>query len=240
MSHLARYLFDALDPPSGTFGGALENSPRRKLLSQGPGMLSPVELLSVVLSKNGEDGTATLHLARELLQRAYSIRGLSNLSLVQLQELGLSEEEVVRFKAAFELGRRADRAGLGDRPAFNKPEDVVQLFGFLADEKREHFCCVLLDTKNQVMNWLTIHVGTVSSSVVGVREFFRPAVQQGATSVIAVHNHPSGNPTPSQEDIDVTRVLAEAGRILEIPLLDHIIIGTAEDFVSLHRLGHIG
>lgn len=203
-------------------------------------MLSPVELLSIVLSKDGEDGSATLHLARELLQSAYSIRGLSNLSPVRLRELGLSETDIHRFKATFELGRRADRAGLGDRPACNKPEDVAQLFGFLADEKREHFCCVLLDTKNQVMNWLTIHIGTVSSSVVGVREFFRPAVQQGATSVIAVHNHPSGNPTPSQEDIAVTEALAEAGKILEIPLLDHIIIGTSEDFVSLHRLGYIG
>ncbi len=203
-------------------------------------MLSPVELLSVVLSKDGEDGSATLHLARELLQSAYSIRGLSNLSPAQLRELGLSETDVCRFKAAFELGRRADRAGLGDRQACNKPEDVVQLFGFLADEKREHFCCVLLDTKNQVMNWLTVHIGTVSSSVVGVREFFRPALQQGATSVIAVHNHPSGNPEPSPEDIEVTRALAEAGKILEVPLLDHVIIGTTEDFVSLHRLGHIG
>lgn len=203
-------------------------------------MLSPVELLAVVLSKDGEDGTATLHLARELLQSAYSIRGLSNLSPATLRELGLSETDVYRFKAAFELGRRADRAGLGDRHACNKPEDVVQLFGFLADEKREHFCCVLLDTKNQVMNWLTVHIGTVSSSVVGVREFFRPALQQGATSVIAVHNHPSGNPAPSQEDIEVTRALAEAGKILEVPLLDHVIIGTTEDFVSLHRLGYIG
>lgn len=203
-------------------------------------MLSPIELLSVVLSKDGEDGTETLHLARELLQSAYSIRGLSDLPPARLRELGLSEADVHRFKAAFELGRRADRAGLGDRPACNKPEDVVQLFGFLADEKREHFCCVLLDTKNQVMNWLTIHIGTVSSSLVGVREFFRPAVQQGATSVIAVHNHPSGNPTPSQEDISVTRALSEAGRILQVPLLDHIIIGTAEDYVSLHRLGYIG
>lgn len=203
-------------------------------------MLSPVELLAVVLSKDGEDGTATLHLARELLQSAYSIRGLSNLSPTTLRELGLSETDVYRFKAAFELGRRADRAGLGDRHACNKPEDVVQLFGFLADEKREHFCCVLLDTKNQVMNWLTVHIGTVSSSVVGVREFFRPALQQGATSVIAVHNHPSGNPAPSQEDIEVTRALAEAGKILEVPLLDHVIIGTTEDFVSLHRLGYIG
>lgn len=203
-------------------------------------MLSPVELLAVVLSKDGEDGTATLHLARELLQSAYSIRGLSNLSPTTLRELGLSETDVYRFKAAFELGRRADRAGLGDRHACNKPEDVVQLFRFLADEKREHFCCVLLDTKNQVMNWLTVHIGTVSSSVVGVREFFRPALQQGATSVIAVHNHPSGNPAPSQEDIEVTRALAEAGKILEVPLLDHVIIGTTEDFVSLHRLGYIG
>ncbi|MEW5883286.1 MAG: DNA repair protein RadC [Armatimonadota bacterium] len=222
------------------FPDALENSPRHKLASQGPGMLSPVELLAVVLSKDGEDGTATLHLARELLQSAYSIRGLSNLSPTTLRELGLSETDVYRFKAAFELGRRADRAGLGDRHACNKPEDVVQLFGFLADEKREHFCCVLLDTKNQVMNWLTVHIGTVSSSVVGVREFFRPALQQGATSVIAVHNHPSGNPAPSQEDIEVTRALAEAGKILEVPLLDHVIIGTTEDFVSLHRLGYIG
>jgi DNA repair protein RadC len=219
----------------------LENSPRHKLLSQGPGALSPVELLSIVLSKDGEDGSATLHLARELLQRAYNIRGLSNLSPAQLNELGgFSDAEVFRFKAAFELGRRAELAGLGERHACNKPEDVVELFRFLADEKREHFCCVLLDTKNQVMNWLTVHIGTVSSSVVGVREFFRPAIQQGATSVIAVHNHPSGNPEPSQEDIEVTRALAEAGNILEVPLLDHIIIGSPQNFVSLHRLGYIG
>lgn len=203
-------------------------------------MLSPVELLAVVLAKGNEDGTATLHLARELLQSAYSIRGLSNLSPAKLRELGLSESDAYRFKAALELGRRAERGGLGERHACNKPEDVVELFKFLGDEKREHFCCVLLDTKNQVMNWLTVHIGTVSSSVVGVREFFRPAIQHGATSVIAVHNHPSGNPEPSPEDIEVTRVLAEAGRILEVPLLDHVIIGSERNYVSLHRLGYIG
>lgn len=238
-THPARCPFDG-KPCVQVLFGVLENSPLHKLLSQGPGMLSPVELLSIVLSQDGEDGSATVHLARELLQRAYNIRGLSNLSPAQLKELGLSDAEVVRFKAAFELGRRADRAGPGERHACNKPEDVVDLFRFLADEKREHFCCVLLDTKNQVMNWLTVHIGTVSSSVVGVREFYRPAIQQGATSVIAVHNHPSGNPEPSEEDIAVTRVLAEAGRILEVPLLDHVIIGSERDYVSLHRLGYIG
>ena len=128
----------------------------------------------------------------------------------------------------------------GDRALTGRPEAIVAMFAHLEDERKEHFIAVLLDTKNQVITHQTIHIGTVSASIVGVREFFRPAVQHGATSVIAVHNHPSGNPEPSPEDIAVTRTLEEAGRILEIPLLDHIIIGTEDNWVSLRRQGYIG
>ena len=174
------------------------------------------------------------------MQKAGGLRALA-LAPPELlaSETGAQDLEAARFFALLELGRRTAEAGRGEPQYINGPGDVAEMFAYLRDERKEHICAVLLDTKNKVLKTTTIHIGTVSASVVGAREFFREAVREGASSVIAVHNHPSGDPSPSPEDYEVTKVLAEAGKLLDIPLLDHVIIGEAEHR-SMHRLGIIG
>lgn len=216
------------------------HSPRQRLLAGEAHSLSPTELLAIILSPDDEPEETAMPSAQAALRNAGSLREFGQSFSAVLREHNLPYDESLRVLAAYELGKRAGQIKRGERQLTGRPEEVVAMFSHLEDERKEHFIAVLLDTKNQVITPVTIHIGTVSSSVVGVREFFRPAVQHGATSVIAVHNHPSGNPQPSPEDISVTRTLAEAGRILDIPLLDHIIIGTEERWVSLRRQGYIG
>ncbi len=210
-----------------------------KLRNLGPHALSASELLAIFLAEREEEVVQALPLATQILRDAGLLRHLSTLPREVLRErTGVEGHRACQFFALLELGRRLENVGKGKPESVNKPEDVVRLFHHLRDVRQEYFCSVLLDTKNQLIKYPTIHMGTLSSAVVGVREFFREAVREGAASVIAVHNHPSGDPTPSQEDISVTRTLKEAGKLLEIPLLDHIIIGE-NNFTSLARLGHI-
>ncbi|MCH8275103.1 MAG: DNA repair protein RadC [Armatimonadetes bacterium] len=218
----------------------MAESPLQKLRDLGVQSLSSVELLSLAFANGEQDADAALTVARRLLRAAGGIRSLLSAPPELLaSEAGLDAEQAARFHALMELGRRSADAGRGERTQISGPEDVMRLFSHLRDERKEHFCAVLLDAKNRVLKSTTVHIGTVSASVVGVREFFREAVREGAASIIAVHNHPSGDPTPSKEDLTVTKALAEAGRVLEIPLLDHVIIGE-NDFRSLQRMGEIG
>ncbi|MCL6623004.1 MAG: DNA repair protein RadC [Fimbriimonadales bacterium] len=210
-----------------------------KLRNLGPDVLSTPELLAIFLAETEEEVPQALPIATQLLRDGGHLRFISTLPPDILKErTGLEGHRANQFYALLELGRRIENAGKGKPDPVNNPEDVVRMFRHLRDARKEHFCAILLDAKNQVIKTCTIHIGTVSSAVVGVREFFREAVREGASGVIAVHNHPSGDPTPSREDIAVTRTLKEAGSLLEIPLLDHIIIGENR-FVSLLRLGHL-
>jgi len=190
------------------------------------------------ISRCEDDLESAISIARKLLHRVGGIRGVPQIPPDFLAESGVKGFQAAQFYSLIELGRRVADAGIGEREAIEKPEDVAKLFADLRDERREHFCVLLLDAKNRVLRRHTVHIGTITSSMVGVREFFREAVREGAVSVIAVHNHPSGDPKPSPEDIEITRVLVEAGKLLEIPLLDHIIVGEP-GFSSLHRLGYI-
>jgi DNA repair protein RadC len=211
----------------------------QKLSNLGATSMSPIELLAVAIVNDEKDADAAIPIARELLQYAGGIRGLPNAAPKMFEDhAGLSSFRLCQFFALLELGRRTVEAGRGDRVTIGGPEDVYRQFLHLRDERKEHFCSLLLDAKNKVIKSQVVHIGTVSASVVGVKEFYKEAVREGAAAIIAVHNHPSGDPTPSPEDFEVTRVLSEAGRILEIPLLDHVIVGEA-DFRSMQRLGAI-
>lgn len=206
----------------------------------GASAMSPVELLAIGIAPSPQDVDAALPMARELLQQAGGIRNLSHAAPTVFQEVGnMNGFASQRLNAMLELGRRTVEAGRGSITTIEKPEDVQQYFAHLVHETKEHFCALLLDAKNRVIKNHTVHIGTVSSSVVGVKEFFKEPVREGCASVIAVHNHPSGDPTPSPDDFHVTRVLAEAGKLLEIPLLDHVIIGE-NSYTSMQRLGAIG
>lgn len=211
------------------------NSVLNRLKAQTVGGASPVDLLALGLSRRQED--ISEEVARGVLKHIGRIETLASISSQEIHDMtGLDPYEVLRVQALIELGRRAGIAGKGDIRTIEDPADVFELFDYLRNERKEHFCVVLLDTKNHVMKTSTIHIGTLDMSLVGAREIFREAIREGAASIIAVHNHPSGDPTPSAEDVLVTERLADVGRMLEIPLLDHVIVGFRE-FVSLSQRG---
>lgn len=214
------------------------DSPLSKLKKQGVASLSSVDLAAIAFTSESDDSEAALASARRFLLSLGSIRALASTPPDMLRELGLSELETAKFLCLVELGRRSSDAGRGERDEISSAADVYRIFSHLREERKEHFCALYLDSKNKVLRNSTVHVGTVSASMVGVSEVFRDAVREGAASIIVVHNHPSGDPTPSPEDFEVTRILADAGKLMGIPLLDHIIIGECE-FKSMHELGAI-
>lgn len=200
-----------------------------RLRSGGYASASSLDLIAVGFARREED--ISEEAARDFLKYLGRIQALSELTPIELRELtGLDGFEAIRAMALIELGRRSGWAGKGTVQSIEGPEDVVELFGYLRNEKREHFCAVLLDNKNQVLRTATIHIGTVNASIVGPREVFREAIREGATSIIVVHNHPSGDPTPSPEDREVTDLLKFVGQKVDIPVLDHVIIGYGEAF----------
>lgn len=227
---------EAMAPPSNE--PRMAESLLEKLVSNGAASLTIEELLAVAIAGSSEDVDRALPSARTLRDELGSVYGLGRVSSEALARAGLCGLEASRFLAAFELGRRAGMGGRGEVKVISSPEDVHALFHDEREEVQEHFYAVLLDSKNGVLSRKRIHTGTVSSSLVGIREFFREAVREGAASVIAVHNHPSGDPAPSKEDFEVTRALAEAGKLLDIPLLDHVIVAR-NGFTSMQRLGAI-
>jgi DNA repair protein RadC len=176
-------------------------------------------------------------MVREMLGRYSKLSSLAEATIQELTELtGQDRFELIRAQALIELGRRMGNSKRGDLPAVDVPEDVARRLDHLRHEKREHFVVVLLDSKGHIQRISPVHIGTVNMSIVGAREVFREAVKDGASSIIVAHNHPSGDPSPSPEDIEVTKKLVEAGKLLDIPVLDHIIIGY-DDFTSLMRKG---
>lgn len=184
-----------------------------------------MDLLALAISKTPEDAIAREPLCRDWLRR-FAIKGFVDQSPKDVEEFaGITLYESTCFLAAVELGRRAGAAAKGSVDVITGPNDVVHLFEWLRDEKKEHVCVVLMDSKNQVLCTRTIHIGTANMSVIGAREVFREAIREGAVSLILVHNHPSGDPEPSPEDIEVTRQLRNAGDMLDITLHDHVIIG---------------
>ncbi|GMV36561.1 MAG: UPF0758 protein [Fimbriimonadales bacterium] len=208
-----------------------------RLQRHGPGSLAPVELLALLV-ESGPCGEDPLDTSRELLQNLGGIRRLGNMAPADLQGLPVTPAASCRVLAAIELGRRVFHAGLGERTVISGPEDVAREFAHLRDERREHFCAILLDSKGHILKSRTVSIGALDTTVVQPREVFREAVREGAASVIVAHNHPSGDPEPSEEDLAVTRRLAEAARILGVDLLDHVILGENRH-VSLHERGVI-
>ena len=197
-----------------------------------------VDLLAVAFARR--EGDVSLDVGRELARRYEPLARLAEAGIAEVREItGLEPFETLRNQALLELGRRTAGVGRGDRTQIGSPEEVVERLAYLRREKQEHFVAVLLDAKNGIMKVSTIHMGTLTMSVVGPREVFREAIREGASSLIVAHNHPSGDPTPSPEDIEVTTRLAEIGRTLDIPLHDHVIIGDPS-WISLRARGLMG
>ncbi|MBM4406048.1 MAG: JAB domain-containing protein [Chloroflexi bacterium] len=211
--------------------------PRERLLQFGPGVLSNAELLAILL-RTGVEGENVLAVAQRLLSRFGGLRGIATASYGEMSgERGISEAKYCQVAAAMELGRRLASLSGEDRPFITSPKDVAALLmAEMALLSQEQLKTVLLSTKRQLIGVRDIYVGTVNTSLVRTAEVFRPAIRENAPGIVIVHNHPSGDPTPSQQDIDLTRQLAEAGRLLNIELMDHIIIGHTT-WVSMKEKG---
>ena len=214
--------------------------PRERLKEFGSKPLSNTELIAILL-RTGLQGENVLSMSSRLLSRFGGLAGLGKASFTELcAERGLSEAKACHILAALELGRRMVSLAPEERMVINSPQDVANLLiAEMATLDQEHLRVLLLNTRNEVLSIQEIYVGNVNSSVVRPAEVFRPAVRDNAPSIIAVHNHPSGDPTPSDQDVAITRDLIGAGKLLGIELLDHVVLGNGGRFVSLNerRLG---
>lgn len=215
----------------------LAERPRERMLQAGAQALSNAELLAVLL-RTGTSEESVLHLAQRLLVTTGGLRQLQDATLEELTEIkGIGPAKAVQVMAGLELGKRLAKASLGERYIIRSPEDAAH---YLMEEMRylrkEHFVCLFLSTKNQVIGQKTVFVGSLNASIVHPREIFKEAIKRSAASIICFHNHPSGDPTPSREDIQVTKRLDEAGHIVGIELLDHVIIGDGR-YTSLKEKG---
>ena len=210
--------------------------PRERLRDYGSRYLSNAELIAILL-RTGIKGENVLAMSSRLLTRFRGLDGLGRSTFAELcAERGLSEAKACQLMAALELGRRFISMAPEDRAVIHSPQDVANLLqGEMAPLEQEHLKVLLLNTKNQVLNVPEIYVGNVNSSVVRPAEVFRPAVRDNAPSIIVVHNHPSGDPSPSPEDVDITRELVSAGKLLSIDLLDHVVIGSGGRYESMNE-----
>jgi DNA repair protein RadC len=211
--------------------------PRERLQTYGPGALSSAELLAIIL-RTGVGGQNVLSLSTNLMARFGGLAGLARAGLSELcREKGLGLAKACQLKAALELGRRMLIASPDERPQVRSPADAANLVLLeMAFLEQENLRVILLDTKNAVVAIVTIYVGNVNTALVRVCEVFREAVRTNAPQIIVVHNHPSGDPTPSLEDVQVTEQIVAAGKLLDIDVLDHLIIGR-QRYVSLKERG---
>jgi DNA repair protein RadC len=218
-----------------------DERPRERLLEKGAAVLSNAELLAILL-RTGTREDSVIHLAEKVLAM-YKERGILSIMHMSPGELsgikGIGEAKASTIIAAVELGRRLSEKVSEKRYVIHGPEDaaayVMPRFRY---ETKEHFAVMLLNTKNHVLSVHVVSIGSLSASIVHPREVFREAIQNAAASIILLHNHPSGDPSPSREDVSVTERLVKAGKIMDIPVLDHIIIGD-DKYISLKEKGMV-
>jgi DNA repair protein RadC len=212
--------------------------PRERLLNNGVQALSNAELLAIIL-RTGTKKENVVDLAKHLLVDR-DLKSMSQLSAGDLIKMfGIGEAKACQIIAAFELGRRVASNGNGEKPAMKNPQAVAEYFmPKLQILKQETFYCAYLNTKNRMIREQLISVGGLNASIVEPRDVFRGAMSEGAASIILVHNHPSGDPAPSRDDIEVTRKLMSAGDVVGIKVLDHVVIGEGK-WVSLKEEGGI-
>ncbi len=216
-----------------------DERPRERLIHSGASSLSNQELLAILI-RIGTKDESVLQLSNRLLKHFEGLHLLKEASLEEITKIkGIGQAKAVQIMAAVELGRRISNLAFNDKYSIRSPEDganyVMNDMRFLA---QEHFVCLYLNTKNQVLHKQTLFIGSLNASIVHPREVFKEAFRRSAASIICIHNHPSGDPTPSREDIEVTKRLVECGRIIGIDILDHLIIGEKK-FISLKEKGYL-
>ncbi|WP_212973169.1 DNA repair protein RadC [Bacillus sp. J14TS2] len=217
----------------------IADRPRERMIKAGPQSLSTQEIIAILL-RTGTKSESVLQLANRLLTKFDGLMWLKEAAFEELVSIkGIGQAKAVQLVAAVELGRRISNLTYDDRYVIKSPEDganyVMNDMRFLT---QEHFVVLYLNTKNQVVHRQTIFIGSLNASIVHPREVFKEAFRRAAATVICFHNHPSGDPTPSREDIEVTRRLAECGKMLGIEVLDHVIIGDKK-YVSMKEKGYM-
>ena len=214
-----------------------DERPREKMMKKGVKSLSDAELLAIMIRTGDKNNNAVTLSSKVLTLSKHGVRGLTDLSLDELCSIdGIGPSKATIIKAALELGVRVSQY-LPNRFKINNPWDV---YSYYMEElrylKKEVFKVILLNTKNEIISDIDVSVGSLNSSIVHPREVFKYALRYSANSIICLHNHPSGDPTPSSQDIDITKRLEEVGDLVGIRLLDHIIIGYNK-YVSLKEKG---
>lgn len=208
--------------------------PATRLKELGAGFLSNTELLSLLIKDTST--TSGYEVAQELLKEADGLAGIKNINLESFP--GIGKGKSLELLALLELAKRLGEKR-GERSVVTCPEDAADYaMPRFRYEDREHFAVILLNVKNHILSMPVISVGSLTASVVHPREVFKPAIVKGAVSIILVHNHPSGDTSPSKEDIEVTARMVQVGKVMDIPVLDHIIVG-GDKFVSLKEKGVI-
>jgi len=211
--------------------------PRERLERVGERALSSSELVAIIL-RTGSGGESVVRLSERILSQLNGLPGLAKATLYELQNVkGIGPAKAVQIKAALELGRRLMASVPEEKARVSSPADAANLLmSEMAFLEQEHLKLVLLDTRNQVISTPTVYIGSLNTSVVRIGELFRYAIRDNAAAIIVAHNHPSGDPSPSPEDVHVTRMIVEAGKLLDIDVLDHLIIAR-QRYVSLKERG---
>lgn len=214
-----------------------EERPRERMMQYGAESLSHAELLAILL-RTGTRSESAVMLAQRILNQAGYLRYLHDMSVTELTAIrGIGTAKAIQLKAGLELGKRMARSRHADAATIRSPEDAVEvLMESMRYYSKEHFVCLFLNTKNRIITQETITIGILDASLVHPREVFRAAVKCAAASILCAHNHPSGDPTPSLEDISLTKRLVAAGSVVGIELLDHVVIGDNQ-YVSLKEHG---
>ena len=200
--------------------------PRERLMKLGPDKLSNAELLAILL-RVGVQGASAVELGQRLLGNFKGLAGIHRAPVEELvEEKGVGPVKAVQIKAAIELGRRLNEVAPDEQATINSPEDAARLVRYqLQASEQEELRVLLLDTRNHLLDNVPIYVGSTNTAQVRAGDIFKPAVRKNATAIIVIHNHPSGDPTPSPDDVAVTRELIKAGELMGVKVLDHIVIG---------------
>lgn len=216
---------------------ATSERPRERLARLGPEALTNAELVAILL-RSGVPGLNALQLAQRVLMESGGLTGLHRVSFDELRRYrGLGPAKAAQLKSAVELGRRLAVATPEERPVIQSPEDAAGLVLYeMGALEREQLRVLILDTRNRLVRTREVYRGSLNSSWIRIGEVFRDAVRLNAAAVIIAHNHPSGDPTPSPEDVAVTKAMVEAGKLLDIEVLDHLVVGQGR-YVSMKAKG---
>lgn len=224
--------------PKAIYNWPEDERPREKLLKLGADKLSDTELLAILL-RVGSSGKSAVDMARELITESGSFRNIDSKSFAELKRKGLGIAKIAQIKAAIEIGKRFLKEKSLTKIKIKTSKDLVNYFiPYMRDLRKEIFKVVLLDGKNKIIKDVTISEGTLTKSIIHPREILKEAVTESAAALMLMHNHPSGEPQPSQDDIEITNRIISACELVGIKVLDHVIIG-ANNYFSFFNEGLI-